>query len=458
MKIDYDLIKVNGMYYVREVKNSSGDRGGYLLIDNNNKPVLEVYSYFKERIKRNGDSINSIKRKAYDLCYLYDFMNVTNTTPELLTNDLLLEFINGYLQVISSEERVYDCIERSMFSKLPLLDEYRNNNIIVLNKCNSRGIDNKSIARILNNVKLYLIFLVESKKLEVDLDNLFLIKDIRLNRDNSFLGHLNKGKTRKYTVNGMLKASKIPYSNSKEVRSIDESEVFEMSEHKMFFDELQNSGPSIKLLFNLLDNTGMRISEALALKVADYSIKDGENFIGDMNSDIRLVDSAKNIWEVDIVHRPDNPSDLQIKFNKERTVQFIDSNREFYNLYKQAIVYRSIFMKRKNKNHKYLFINTLGDRLKYPRINQIFKGLMNDCGLEGRTKELTIHSIRHTYASRWIKVMRLNGKDVELEELSKILGHESSETTRKTYIHLFKEDKLRLLEKMNRSKYQVGEE
>lgn len=28
MKIDYDLIKVNGMYYVREVKNSSGDRGG----------------------------------------------------------------------------------------------------------------------------------------------------------------------------------------------------------------------------------------------------------------------------------------------------------------------------------------------------------------------------------------------------------------------------------------------
>lgn len=458
MKIDYRSIKIDGMYYVREVKNEIGDRGGYLLIDNNNKPVIDVYNYLKERTKVYGDGINSIKRKVYDLCYLYDFMNITNTTPELLTNDLLLEFINGYLKVINTEERVYDCIERSMFTELPILDEYRENNITVLDKNNSRGIKSQSIARILNNVKLYLIFLVASKKREIELDKLFLIKDIKVNRDNSLLGHLNKGKTRVYTVNGMLKASKIPYLKVKEIRAIDESEIFEIEEHKLFFEELKNSSPSIKLLFNLLDNTGMRITEALALKVGNYNMKDWESYVKDMNSDIRLVDDKRNIWQVDIVYRPNNPSDLQIKFNKERTVQFIDYNRVFYDLYKQAILYRSIFMRRKSKNHDYLFINTLGNRLKYPRINQIFKELMNDCGLKERTRDLTIHSIRHTYASRWIKTMRENNIDIELEDLSKILGHESSETTREIYIHLFKEDKLMLLNKMNKTKYQMEAE
>lgn len=458
MKIDYKSLEISGMYYVREVKSLDGDRGGYLLIDNNNKPVIDVYHYLRYRMKKYGDGINSIKRKAYDLCHLYDFMNITNTTLELLTNDTLIEFINGYLQVIDNNSRVYDCIDRSMLLKLPLLEEYISDNVKVLNKNKTRGIRNKSIARILNNVKIYLIYLTEVKKRKINLDSLFYIRDITVKKDNMLLGHLKNGIVKKYSINGMLKASKIPYLENNEVRAIDKSEVFELDEEKVFFEELINRDPSVKLLFHLLNNTGMRISEALALKVAEFNIKDGDSFISDKNSDIRLVDTESNLWEVNIIYRADNPMDLRIKFNKERVVRFIDTSREFYNLYKQERIYRTIFMKRKNKNHDFLFINTLGDRLRYQRTNQIFKNIMTECGLETRINELTIHSIRHTYASRWIKIMRTSKKDVELEELSNILGHSSSETTKKTYIHLFKEDKLRLLEKMNETKYQVGEE
>jgi len=44
--------------------------------------------------------------------------------------------------------------------------------------------------------------------------------------------------------------------------------------------------------------------------------------------------------------------------------------------------------------------------------------------------------------------------DVELDILSRILGHTNPKTTRETYIHFFNEDQIKLLKKLDESRYQ----
>lgn len=457
MSFNYSEIKINGMHYVREVKDEKGERGFYLLIDNYNKPVHDVYNYVKERMKRYGDTLNAIKRKVYDLCHLYNFMSIHNISVEILTYEHVYNFTREYLRQINPEFRVNDCIERSMLNKLPILEEFENKNIKILYNYRTRALDSDSIARILDNCKNFLVYLKYTCYKDINLDRIFPVKDIVIDTDSKMLGHL-MGKTRKvYTTKGILKAADVSYVKGIKCKPIDVNCVFEKDEEDRFFQELNNiKNPSIKLFFYLINKTGIRVNEGLALKVEEYDIKKGDEWFNGEYSDVMLKNKEENLWEVRIIYRPDNPKDLQLKYHKERTIPFIDSGKVFYDLYKQAILYRTIKMKSKRKNHNFLFINRSGNRLKYPRTYQIFGEILHRSELSDRKGQLVIHSFRHTYASRWIQKIKHNNIDIELNELSKILGHATSKTTKETYLHFFKEDILDLLKKMDNSKYQLG--
>ena len=91
--VDYAKVKIDGLHYVREVSDKSGQRVGYLLIDNKNKPVKQVYKYLLRCKKKDGYEINTLKRICYDLQHFYDYMLLNRLSVELITYEEFHEFI-----------------------------------------------------------------------------------------------------------------------------------------------------------------------------------------------------------------------------------------------------------------------------------------------------------------------------------------------------------------------------
>lgn len=449
----YTKLNINGMHYVRNVKNESLEDAAVLVIDNNNKPVKRVYYYLKH-LKENGNALNSQKRAAYDLCYFLDFLMFNNLDEEILKRDDLIKFVNPYLMIINPKHKFEDCIERSMGKKIPILDEYMKNNISVLYN-NSIGLDSESILRIMNNVKEYLIFLKEKNLKNVQIDDLFKKKIKNLDR-NRFLGYLGERQIITYSISPILKAANLPLRNNI-ISPIEIDVLFEKDEEEKFFQVLSTKDKwiSYKLLFYLINQTGLRVAEALAIKIFEYPKVKRRIELSKIVSDIKLIDIKENIWNVNVIVRHDSPPDLKVKFGKERVVTFSDMSMIFKNLFEQYLSYRSYILRRKGNITEYLFINSNGKRLKYGSAEKTFRKALTIAKLDNRIGKLTIHSLRHGYASKWIKNAYETKKDVELYILADLLGHSSPAITKKTYYHLFQEDKRELLNKMEKSNYYI---
>ncbi len=455
-RINYNELTIDGLHYVREVPNKEGERGGYLLIDNKNKPVISVYKYLRYRQKKYGDAINSLKRTTYDLAYFFDFMLVNNITVELIDYEYLYEFVDNYLRKIDPNFKVMDVIDRTMMKRLPMLSMYNEDGkrkVKELDYNKIGGLTSDSINRILNKVKMYLIYLNKRENIEIDIDNIFVQKIINVDTNQHLLGHIYKNKKIIYSVNGILKAVGVPIRQSSKINPIEPGRVFEEHELEKIFGELQkDSNIMYYLFFYLLLKTGMRISEARAIKIWQVPKISLELNFDKLESDINLINRDECKWEVCIKINPNNPKDLQIKGNKPRRIPFLDLDKTFESLFKQALIYRNFIMKKKKKKHEYLFVNRNGDRFLNPRTEQKFSETLRKAGLSERLggEQLVVHSFRHTYASNWVKNLSINNFDVELNYLSKILGHSNSDITRKTYIHFLKKDLGNTLIEMDR--------
>lgn len=461
--VDYSNIKINGLNYVREISSKSGNTVGYILVDNKNKPIKDVYRYISRRKKKHGDELNTLKRICQDLRHFYDYMLINGTDVELLTYEHFYNFVDGYLRKIDPDFRPRDTIDRSMLKKVPLLSIYKNNNrnITVLNENNIGGFTSESINRILNTCKNFLIYLERIQKRNINIENIFTEKIVNFDRGNMLLGHLSTGKKVVYSVTSFLKAAKIPFKSGNEPNPISNSRVFEDIEMQKFFSALREEKNSMYyLFFYLISKTGIRISEARAIKIWKLPKISIDMDFNELESDIKLIEKGKRIWEINIVIRRDNPSDLQIKSVVNRAVYLIDNDGVFENLLRQAIIFRKHRMRKKKKDHEFLFINRGGNRYLNARVEQKFHEIMNKAGLIERAgrRQLVIHSLRHTFASKWIKELKGKNIDVELNHLSKLMGHSNSDVTRKTYLHFFKDDLINVLVGMERTSRLIEKE
>jgi site-specific recombinase XerD len=142
-----------------------------------------------------------------------------------------------------------------------------------------------------------------------------------------------------------------------------------------------------ELLFELIQKSGLRISEALGLKV----------------SDIRVVDGvAKSVRVIG-------------KGNKERQVPLPESFGRVL-----AITLASKY------RDEYLFAKKPGGKPPQPHaVRAYLKKLVEKSGID---KKVTPHKLRHTYATRLLE------KDVQLVDIQALLGHESIATTQ-IYTH-----------------------
>ncbi len=145
-----------------------------------------------------------------------------------------------------------------------------------------------------------------------------------------------------------------------------------------------------KAILELLYSTGLRISELINLELANIDIEDNL---------IRVIG----------------------KGNKERIVPFGEYAKEALNLYINN--YRPKINK---KNNTYVFLNNTGEKISR---QYIFKIIKLECLKKGIKKNVSPHTLRHTYATHLLK----NGADLRI--IQELLGHENLTTTQ-IYTHL----------------------
>lgn len=146
-----------------------------------------------------------------------------------------------------------------------------------------------------------------------------------------------------------------------------------------------------KAILEVMYATGARISEVINLKVNQI---DFEECI------IRVVGKGK----------------------KERIIPLddvaIDALDNYINNYRPFLI--------KNETCNYVFLNKNGEKISRQMIFKILKNLANKAGI---TKEISPHTLRHSFASNLLN----NGADLRV--IQELLGHENLETT-EIYSHL----------------------
>ncbi len=173
--------------------------------------------------------------------------------------------------------------------------------------------------------------------------------------------------------------------------------IFSEEELKSFFTvcdnyPVSNTSPNrhliLPLLFRMLYGCGLRISEALSLKLNEVDLKQGTLFIQDA------------------------------KFGKERIVPMAET------LTKRCHLYARILHNFKSGN-AFFFPSPYGGRYKQSTIYKLFRGVLWKAGISHSGKGPRLHDIRHSFSVHCLKKWVSNGEDLSnlLPYLSAYLGH-----------------------------------
>jgi site-specific recombinase XerD len=139
-----------------------------------------------------------------------------------------------------------------------------------------------------------------------------------------------------------------------------------------------------RALFLLLLRTGMRIGEALGLRLNDLDIKGRK---------VHLFEGEKN--------------------SMGRVVYLSDD----------ALFAIKLWLKRRDKNKEFVFYGRSNGHLCYSTGRYLFMKYLTRAGLE--QKGYTVHCLRHTFASELLNA------GMRLECLQQLLGHQDIEVTRR---------------------------
>lgn len=178
---------------------------------------------------------------------------------------------------------------------------------------------------------------------------------------------------------------------------------WDVSEYEKFLRYLYTKKDICRddFVFLLIAKTGLRFAEALGVCPEDFDFDNGKLAIN-------------KTW------------DYKSKVGKFMPTKNFSSNREVILDYQTKTIFKN-YIKNKAQG-KPIFIK---------ENKRVFNSMFNDrlfsyCKLLD-IKKISIHSLRHTYAS----LLLTNG--VSIESISKYLGHSDTTVTQKVYLHLTKE-------------------
>lgn len=145
------------------------------------------------------------------------------------------------------------------------------------------------------------------------------------------------------------------------------------------------------VLLRLLYSTGLRISEALSLRLRDVEFQRGNIMIWDSKNHVsRMVSVSASL--------------INVLRKYSEKMHFVDENN-------------------------FMFQGYNGSPYSYTAVNNVFHKVLNDAGISRRAsgKLPRIHDLRHVFAIRALEQMQAKGYDLytSLPLLSKYLGHKS---------------------------------
>ncbi|MCI9626488.1 MAG: site-specific integrase [Clostridia bacterium] len=187
-----------------------------------------------------------------------------------------------------------------------------------------------------------------------------------------------------------------------------ESLAFTKEEQNQFLSNC-NSETTFENLFVFAFNTGMRLGEMLALTWSDV---DFENKTVNINKSISVVNDYDN---------PERKSKTIINTTKT------DSGKREIPLTAKAIQCVSVQKLNNKKNSPFVFYSTAGTPLSKRNIYRAFNSLLKKSNI---TTHLTVHSMRHSFATRLLE------KGADIKTVSELLGHKSIQITLDIYSHV----------------------
>lgn len=456
----YSSTELNGLHYVNFDKDTNT-----LSISCPNHRTHHLATSFLIKEKK-SNSINTVKKRAYDLKKFLDFLLIWNI--DLLECDLL-NLISGFVSYL----RCIDPSPAPLFSdtmifystlkKLPLnvtansLGKvikigYQNNGFMASNSWEDSSYI--AIRNIVSSSIKYIRFLKEKSTMYKSLNtDEFPVKAVK--KQSALSGTLRSNSTVKVIDTDfiLLDAGMKKKRYSSAYFSLD-LKVLQLEEIDEFMDSLASDNYQNKLLFTILKCFGLREGEASSLQVdvsklsQDFMYMDfndaiehlKKNLAGDIEYDSRIEK-----W---ICHVNPNAS---TKYNQQsktgaRSIPlvFTETNFEFYLFY--GLVERQILMSRDNREHNFLFVSRsskdergnpiTGDTV-YTRFKYYADKLNTSGGID--LTDYSPHSMRHFFATHLIRTKKYNLLDV-----SKFLGHTSELVTLKTYYHFMDLETLEL--------------
>ena len=216
-------------------------------------------------------------------------------------------------------------------------------------------------------------------------------------RDAVYDGYLKKDPIHKIRITSQVEhKERLHYLEDEEVRKL----VGYFNEHE---------DDSFAVFCHIVLDTGMRYAEALAITGEDI---DKENQLISVNKTYDYKETTDNRF----MPTKNTSSVRQIKVSY-KTLRLLELLKNRYELNdKEPIGYYATAHKKSGR----VFNSTVNMRLaKYCK--------------EVGIRRITVHGLRHTYASLLIS------HGVSIQSVANLLGHSDTITTQKTYIHLLKE-------------------
>ena len=214
-------------------------------------------------------------------------------------------------------------------------------------------------------------------------------------------------------------------SNTKEIRFFTAEE---MERILAAADETYPTGTPVCRLgkaIHLIYYTGMRAGEAIALTWKDI---DFEN---------RLIYINKNSVNVKNRNREDEsqPKNINVIQNSAKT---FSSKRPVPMSQKAEAALRSL--RELNGDSLYVLATSTGRPISIRALEKMFHGCQNRANIEPHG---TLHSLRHSFASRLIE------KKVDIKVISEILGHKDVTVTYNTYVHIIQAVKMQAVTQLD---------
>lgn len=403
MHIDYNK-KLNGLCYAEDVLDRKSLKVAKMIFNNRCEPLFYANCYLVWLRKNKMSSYNSLNLAARDLLHFHNYLLLISKSLQQINKKVFDGFLDYLKSICLKDEYGFRRIKFNYSIENSLVHNFPYN--VISNNKNLKMIDNRlfglngnSISRIYNRVTLYLKYIINNFKLLSSLK----VEDL----------------PSKTNINRILKVNGIN-GISHTIERIDKDMLITDQEMESIHIRASKSKGYATFLFFLLRTTGMRIGEAIGLKILYVNKK----AIKELSGDIIFNGEA---WEIRIIPRSDDPNDSRVKSGVKRTIEISEADAQTFEiLLERYLKWRN--NKVKGKNIEWLFISNSGNKLTQNTAYKRFKSCLSAEHKE--RNQLTLHSYRHTFCTNELK------KGTSLYFLYKYVGHKDPKTTLDMYIHL----------------------